>query len=140
MNLRLRITKKETNHYNTRTNTKHLFAVIDLDRSKLYPQNFVSVLPRHIKAIVKPANAFEGIFGNESLEMANQLLRKALRSRPDSETTKAIRERLNLLDPQLNNKAKCQNCGSPIRQSKQRFRSYKFCYECHKKGIHKTVL
>ena len=134
MNLQLHITKKETTHYNTRMKTKHLFAVIDLDRSKQYPQNFVSVLPRHIKAIVKPANAFEGLFGNKSLEMANQLLQKALQSRPDSETTLAIRERLKLLDPQLNNKSKCQNCGNPIKQSKQRFRHYKFCYDCHRKG------
>jgi hypothetical protein len=140
MNLKLRITKKETNHYNTKINTKHLFAVIDLDKSKQYPQNFVSVLPRNIKAIVKPSNVFEGLFGNESLEMANQLLKKALRSRPDSETVKSIRERLKLLDPQLSNKIKCQNCGSPIRQSKQRFRPYKFCYECHRKSIQKIVL
>jgi hypothetical protein len=135
MNLRLRITKKETTHYNTRTNTKHLFAVIDLDKSKQYPQNFVSVLPRHIKAIVKPANAFEGLFGNKSLEMANQLLEKSLQSRPDSETTQAIRERLKLLDPQLNNKTKCQNCGKSIKKNKQRFRPYKFCYICHSKGF-----
>jgi len=81
MNLKLHITKKETKHHNTITKTKYLFAVIDLDKSKQYPQNFVSVLPRNIKAIVKPANAFEGLFGNESLEMANQLLKKTLRIR-----------------------------------------------------------
>ena len=135
MNLNLRITKKETNHYNTKINTKHLFAVIDLDKSEQYPQNFVSVLPKNINAVVKPSNVFEGLFGNKSLELANQLLKKALGSRPDSETAKAIRERLSLLDPQPSIKAKCQNCGSPIRQSKQRFRPYKFCYECHRKGI-----
>lgn len=138
MNLQLRITKKEYTHYNNRAKTEHLFAVIDLDESKQYPQNFVSVLPLHVRAIVKPSNVFEGLFGNKSLEMANQLLHKALESRPDSETTKAIRERIELLAPQLNNKAQCQNCGNTIKQSKKRVKPYKFCYECHIKAKQKT--
>lgn len=79
MNLQLLITKKELTHYSSRIKTKHLFAVIDLDKSELYPQNFVSVLPKKIKAIVKPSNIFEELFGNQSLEMANQLLKKALK-------------------------------------------------------------
>ena len=79
------------------------------------------MLPRHIKAIVKPANIFEGLFGNQSLEMANQLLKKALRTRPDSETAKAIRERLKLLDPQLHNTTKCENCGKSLKQSKRKY-------------------
>jgi len=134
MNLQLLITKKVIKHYNTRTKTKHLFAVIDLDKSKQYPQNFVTILPRNIKAMVKPANVFEEMFGNKSLEMAEQLLEKALTKRPNSETTQAIRERLKLLDPELNNKTNCQNCGKFIKRNKQRFRPYKFCYECHIKG------
>jgi RNA polymerase-binding transcription factor DksA len=133
MNLKLYITKREIKHYNTRTKTKHLFAVIDLDKSKQYPQNFVSVLPKKINAIVKPANIFEEIFGNKSLELANQLLEKALRSRPDLETTQAIRERLKLLDPQQYNKTKCENCGNLIKQSKRKYRPYKFCFDCHSK-------
>jgi hypothetical protein len=138
MNLQLLITKKEYTHYNNRTRTKHLFAVIDLDESKKYPQNFVSVLPLHIRAIVKPSNVFEGLFGNKSLEIANQLLHKALESRPDSETAKAIRERIELLVPQQNNKTQCQNCGNTIKQSKKRVRPYKFCYECHMKAKQKN--
>jgi hypothetical protein len=134
MNLQLLITKKETRHHNTITKTKHLFAVIDLDKSKQYPENFVSVLPKTIKAIVKPANTFERIFGNKSLEMATQLLEEALLTRPNSETTKAIRERLKLLHPQIINKTKCQNCGKSVKQKKHSFRPYKFCYECHSKG------
>ena len=134
MNLQLLITKKETRYHNTVTKTKHLFAVIDLDKSRQYPQNFVSVLPKTIKAVVKPSNAFEGLFGNKSLEIAKQLLEKALARRPNSETTKAIRERLKLLHPQLSNKTRCQNCGKPVKQKKQIIRPYKFCYECHSKG------
>ena len=137
MKLKLLITKREITHHNTIIKTKYLFAVIDLDRSKQYPQNFVSVLPKNIKAIVKPANIFEEIFGNQSLEMANQLLKKALRTRPDSETAKAIRERLKLLDPQLHNTSKCENCGKSLKQSKKKFRPYKFCFKCHSNGYPK---
>lgn len=134
MNLQLLITKKEYVHYNNRTRTKHLFAVIDLDESKQYPQNFVSVLPLHISAIVKPSNVFERIFGNKSLEIANRLLHKALESRPDSEKAEAIRERIELLATQQNNKVQCQNCGNTIKQFKKRGKPSRFCYECHMKA------
>jgi len=133
MKLQLYITKRETKHYNTRIKTKHLFAVIDLDKSKQYPQNFVSVLPKKINAIVKPANIFEELFGNKSLELANQLLKKALKTRPDLETSQAIRERIKLLYPQQHNKTKCEKCGKSIKQSKRKYRPYKFCFECHSK-------
>ena len=134
MKLRLLITRRETKRHNTTIKVKHLFAVIDLDKSKKYPQNFVSVLPKSIKAGDKPSNKFEELFGNESLKMANQLLEKALKARPDSETTQAITERLKLLSPQLRNKAKCENCGKPLNQTKRKFIPYKFCFECHSEG------
>ena len=137
MNLQLHITKKEIVHYNTKTKTKHLFAVIDLDKSKKYPQNFVSVLPRNIKVTVKPSNIFEEIFGNQSLEKAKQLLKEALKTRPDSETTLAIRERLNLLDPKLNLKAKCIKCGEIFSQKKRGYKRYPLCYECYRKRYSK---
>ena len=138
MNLQLLITKKQYTHYNSRTKTKHLFAVIDLDESKQYPQNFVSVLPLHISATVKPSNVFERLFGNKSLEIANQLLHKALESRPDYETTKAIRERIELLATQQNNIVRCQNCGNTIKQSRK-FKHFKVCYQCHLKAQKKFL-
>ena len=134
MKLQLRITEKEIKHYSTETKTKHIFAVVDLDKSKKYPQNFVSLLPKNIKAAAKPANVFEKLFGNESLKIAKHLLEKALRKRPNPKTAKAIRERLKLLDSNLNNKTKCQNCGTRINQSKNRFRPHKLCYNCYTKG------
>ena len=93
----------------------------------------MSVLPRKVDAIVKPSNKFEELFGNESLGMAKQLLETALRSRPDAETTKAIMVRLKLLEPKMANKTKCLKCGKPITQSKRRYRTYNFCFECHSK-------
>jgi hypothetical protein len=137
MKLQLRITEKEIRHYNTETKTKHIFAVIDLDRSKQYPQNFVSLLPKNIKAAEKPANVFEGLFGDESLKMAKYLLEEALKRRPNSKTKQAIRRRLELLPLEQKNRNKCQNCGKPIKQSIHRFRLYKFCYECYRKGYTK---
>ena len=130
MKLKLRIFKKETKDY---TKTQYRIAIIDLDRSKQYPQNFVCMLPKNIKLKSKPSSIFEGIFGNQSLEMANQLLEKALKTRPDSETTKTIRERLKLLNPKPTKKSICQNCGKTIKQYKRGFRTYKLCYECHQK-------
>jgi hypothetical protein len=134
MKLHLLITEKEIKHYSTETKTKHIFAVVDLDKSKKYPQNFVSLLPKNIKAAAKPANVFEKLFGNESLKIAKHLLEKALRKRPNPKTAQAIRERLKLLDSTPNNKTKCPICGTPINQSKHRFRPYRFCYNCYKKG------
>ena len=137
MKLQLRITELEIKHYNTETKTKHLFAVIDLDKAKEYPQNFVSLLPKNINPKTKPANVFEGLFGNESVKIAKHLLERALETRPNLKTKLAIRERLKLLNSNLNDKTICQNCGFPLNHSKHRFRSYKFCYDCYKKGFTK---
>jgi hypothetical protein len=82
MKLKLRITKKETKDH---TKPQYRFAVIDLDKSKQYPQNFVCMLPKNIKLKVKPSNIFEKVFGKDSIEIAKQLLKKALKSRPDPE-------------------------------------------------------
>jgi hypothetical protein len=76
--------------------------VIDLDRTKRYPENFVCILPLTIKIKTKPTNKFEKTFGTESIEIAQQLLRKALRSRVNSETKKEIKKRLKLLNPKVN--------------------------------------
>lgn len=73
--------------------------IIDLDRSKHYPENFVCILPLTIKRKTKPTNKFEKEFGTESIEIAKQLLKKALRSRVNLETKKEIKKRLKLLNP-----------------------------------------
>lgn len=129
MKLRLRITIKETKEY---TKTQYRFAIIDLDKSKQYPQNFVCMLPKNIKLKTKPTNIFEGLFGKDSINVAKSLLEKALRSRPDAKTTKAIRERLKLLIPKKSKQAKCQKCGKLFEQKNRRFRTYKLCYDCYR--------
>lgn len=130
MKLRLRIIKKETNNPNR---SQYRFAVIDLDKSKQYPQNFVCILPKTIKAKPRPANNFERIFGNKGKELAIQLLQKTLRSRPDVNTRNAIRKRLKQLTEQPAIKGKCETCGKLFQTNKKRFRKYKLCQECYRK-------
>jgi hypothetical protein len=73
--------------------------VVDLDRSKKYPANFVCILPKHIKPAGKKATKFERMFEDDSLELAKKLLKRALRAEEDWELKAEIRKRLDLLNP-----------------------------------------
>ncbi len=92
---------------------------------------FFKILFKGIKLKVKPSNIFEKVFGRDSFDVAKQLLKKALRSRPDLETTKANRERLNQLDPNPTTKAKCLKCGKLFKPKKKGHKKYPLCYECY---------
>ena len=131
MKLRLRITKKETKDH---SKTQYKFAVIDKDKAKNYPENFVCLLPKSIKLKAKPVNIFEKIFGNDSIETAKDLLKKALRLRPDSETKKEIRERLKNLEPKPKNVAKCNVCKKDFEYKKYRYGRQKICNACRNRG------
>jgi hypothetical protein len=75
------------------------FAVVDLERSKEYPVNFVCILPKQIKANNGHYTKFERKFGDKSLELAKKLLKRSLRAEKDWEVKEEIRERLDLLKP-----------------------------------------
>ena len=75
------------------------FVVVDLNRSKEYPANFVCILPKNIKLSSKKNTKFERMFGDDSLELAKKLLRRALRAEEDWEVKAEIRKRLDLLKP-----------------------------------------
>jgi hypothetical protein len=75
------------------------FVVVDLDRSKKYPANFICLLPKNIKASGKRNSKFERNFGDNSLELAKKLLKRALRTESDREVKAEIRKRLDLLKP-----------------------------------------
>ena len=96
MNLKLRIALKQTKDY---AKVQHTFAVIDLDVSDQYPHNFVCILPKSIQLKGTPLNIFEKRFKDDSINVATNLLKKALRSRPVADTKKSIRERLKVLEP-----------------------------------------
>jgi hypothetical protein len=77
MNLRLRVSKnEEARDYSQGRYIR--FAVVDLDKSKNYPANYVCMLPLQPRANGKVHNVFSELFGNDSLELAKQLLNKDL--------------------------------------------------------------
>lgn len=73
------------------------FVVVNLDKAKKYPANFVCVLPKLKSSIVRQSTVFSRVFGEDSLRLAKQLLKKALRSEDDAEIRAEIQERLKLL-------------------------------------------
>lgn len=73
------------------------FAVVDLDRSREYPTNFVCMLPRNIKPKNGYNTNFERKFKDKSAKLANKLLKRSLKVEKDWEVKEEIRERLDLL-------------------------------------------
>jgi len=73
------------------------FAVVDLDKGKNYPLNFVCMLPMKIGADGKSRSVFQQIFGDKSVEQAKALLTGALETESDSEVKSEIERRLKLL-------------------------------------------
>jgi hypothetical protein len=109
------------------------FAVVDLNKSKSYPENFVSMLPMRIDSDGKLPNAFTKFFGNKSLETAQRLLTDALKNEGDSEIKVEIARRLNLLEPNPFIQIKCRVCKKFFQTSKKRVFKLKFCPECLKR-------
>jgi hypothetical protein len=102
LKLRLFISKRnELNDYSRKGYIR--FVVVDLDRSKKYPANFVCILPKNIKPTGNKATKFEKMFEDESLELAKKLLKRALRAEEDWEVKAEIRKRLELLNPKPQN-------------------------------------
>jgi hypothetical protein len=96
LKLSLSIFKREDmNDYSGRNYIR--FAVVDLERSKEYPVNFVCILPKQIKANGRNYTRFERKFGDESLYLAEKLLKRSLKAENDWQVKEEIRERLKLL-------------------------------------------
>jgi len=74
------------------------FAVVDLDKGKNYPLNFVCLLPTKIDADGKSQSVFMQIFGDKSVEQAMALLTGALDTESDPEVKAEISRRLKLLE------------------------------------------
>jgi hypothetical protein len=111
------------------------FAVVDLERSKEYPLNFVCVLPQQMSVMVKQSSAFAKIFGDESLKMAKKLLTEALEAEDDSEIKTEIAKRLKLLEPKPALQVKCRICGNLFEPKVFRRYYQKTCPECSKKMV-----
>jgi hypothetical protein len=108
------------------------FAVIDLEKSKKYPANYVCMLPQQPKANGKAHNVFSELFGDDSLELAKRLLTKALKAESDSEIKAEIKRRLKMLEPKPAIQVKCRVCGKLFEAERRRFKQ-KVCQTCTQK-------
>ena len=132
MNFKLKIFRREyTNNLSARNHLR--FAVVDLKKSKTYPENFVSMLPMRIDSDGKLSSAFTKFFGNESLATAQRLLTEALKTEGDSEIKAEIARRLNLLEPNPFIQIRCRVCKKFFQTSKKRVFKLKICPECLKR-------
>ena len=129
MNFRLRIEPKAFSNDDSGTRL-FSFAVVDLDKSKNYPQNFLCMLPMHIGTKAKTASIFQQLFGDKSIEQAKALLAGALESEDDSMVKAEIERRLKLLEPQSGLAVKCSVCGKIFNSGWTRKFRKKFCPEC----------
>jgi hypothetical protein len=109
------------------------FAVVDLNRSKSYPENFVSMLPMRIDSDGKMPSVFTKFFGNKSLKIARGLLTESLKKEHGSEIKAEIERRLNLLDPNPVIHIKCRVCRKFFQTQKERAFKQKICPECMKR-------
>jgi hypothetical protein len=77
--------------------------VVDLDKGKRYPLNFVCVLPRYFRLLEKRSSNFAKIFGEKSLCQAKKLLVEAKHAEEDPEIKTAINKRLKDIDSKQDN-------------------------------------
>jgi len=108
------------------------FAVVNHDKAKTYPMNFVCILPMRVNSKVEKRTEFEKLFGNESLEEAKKLLTDALKSQDDKDLIREIERRLSLLEPKPLGEITCASCGKNFQAKKKSFRK-RYCEDCLEK-------
>ena len=123
---------KNFNSKNYKGNTIRI-AVVDLAESKGYPLNFVCVLPRHVVLKGNLQSKFSDKFGDNSRDMAKELLTRALSIEGDVDMKKEIMDRLKLLDPKPKHVTKCNECGKDFQSRTYRYGKQKTCYDCKAK-------
>lgn len=132
MAFRLRISRIDpANGHDHTLRGNFRFAVIDFNRSKSYPLNFVCMLPLNAGKI---GNNFEQVFGDQSLDEAKMLLKESLKREDDFEVRAEIDRRLKLLDPNQAKRITCGVCRTPFFTT-HRIRKFKqnLCETCFKK-------
>lgn len=72
--------------------------VVDLDKSKRYPLNFVCVLPRYFRILEKRSSKFAKLFGDKSFTTAKRLLEDASTQEADPEIQTVIKQRIKDID------------------------------------------
>jgi hypothetical protein len=107
------------------------FAVIDDNKAKDYPANFVCMLPLKIYKGKNSVNSvFGSVFGDKSLEYAVKLLNDAYTVENDTEVKGEIEKRLKLIDPKQANIVKCSYCKTEFQIHKKRKNKNYFCNKC----------
>jgi hypothetical protein len=130
MKLTLDISKRFVNSISG-PREQFVFSVIDLDRSDGYPVNFVCLLPKELKFTgVNGRSRFLEIFGEDSQQIAVDLLKDALRNKKDVETKIEIEKRLKLLEPKKPTTTKCLVCGSVFEYKKCGRFVPRMCQDC----------
>jgi hypothetical protein len=76
--------------------------VVDLDKNKRYPLNFVCVLPRYLRLLEKRSSNFAKIFGDKSLCTAKNLLVEAKHREEDPDIQKVITKRIKEIESKPN--------------------------------------
>ncbi len=137
MKLELLISKKYVSRISG-PSEEPVFAVVDLDKAKTYPLNYVCLLPKNLERGSKPANKFFEIYGKESYRTAIDLLTKALRGEADAKVRDEIGKRLKALQPKPT--AKCAICGCTFEPRKFGHFLQEVCVTCrYKTGSSKVV-
>lgn len=110
MKLELEILKRNPKR-TSRSTQENAFIVVDFDKAKEYPQNYVCQLPKTIER-TGSSKRFVEIFGEKSRQTAINLLSDALERETDFQIKEEIEKRLKVLQPKPTIKAICVICGS----------------------------
>ena len=93
----LYLLKKQNGRTEHSMKTEVQVVVVDLDKSRYYPLNFVCILPQTAISLRKPSSIFSRIFGPSSLQVARELLHSALKREKDDDIKKELHTRLRAL-------------------------------------------
>lgn len=93
LNLKLYAIKSGTQQIN-----RIQLVVVDIDKSKQYPLNFVCVLRRYFRVLRKRSSKLAKLFGEKSLCTAKNLLLDAKHNEDDPEITTIINKRIKDMD------------------------------------------
>jgi hypothetical protein len=83
------------------TQTKIRLVVVDPEKGRKYPDNFVCVLPAQFGF---PSGVFEKLYGQRSREAAKGFLMEALAGELDADVRSEILRRIKAIDDQQNKK------------------------------------
>jgi hypothetical protein len=108
-----------------------IFSVVDLDKAKTYPLNYVCLLPKTFDKVHKSPNRFLEIYGEKSKQIATELLTKALMVEDDVKVRDEIEKRLKSLQPKPT--AKCVSCGCVFEPRKYGRFLQRSCQTCRNK-------